>query len=643
MLKRELVRTKRELGKMMLALRNAKVVAADTETSGLDWQNFDVVIGVSFATEKQSWYVVLDSPRTKTKAPCEIKVADLKEIWETERTWVWHNAKFDCHMLGLIPAGINDDTLLMAIVLDPDRLQRKGSLKLKTLATELLEIDTTEEIALAAYMAEHDCKSYADIPIGIIYPYACADVEYTLALYNRFMTKIRRRKLERVYKIERRLLPAVIRMEERGVPVDIEYLKKTRTQLEKETEALYEKLAAFDVVGPKGASPKKLLARLNADGFKIKSTAEPILSKIDSPIAKLVLDHRSLSKLRSTYIESILNKQFNGRISMDLRQAGARTGRMSCANPNLQNIPNRKGDEMVRRAFINPGPEWQMLYVDYSQIEMVIFAEISGDPRLQEAVRRGDDLHAVTGQLLYGVKELDAVTDDMRREGKTTNFATIYSQGVPALSAALGVSQAEGKKVRNRYFKIFPSIKSVQERTMKETKRTGYTRTLFGRVRPIRDKIVDGEKKCMAYIGLNSKIQGTAADIMKIAAIRLDHYFMEMQSKLLMCIHDDAMIQHKITEPIIPTVVNLMTRRFPLKLPLRVDVQSSVTSWADKKGLTDEVLLDRIVAQTPQMLRDGVNWDQIGADGLEMVTPHFERPVWLVRKASNKDRLELVV
>lgn len=573
---REIVRTKHELERMLLTLRKEPVIAVDTETTGLDWQNLDTVVGVSFAVEERSWYVVIGTALTRTRAPLEIVEADLHEFFAQERVWVWHNAKFDLHMLGLIPAGTNEDTMLMMTVLDPERLQVRGALQLKTLAREVLGVETGEQDELNVYMKEHGLNRFSDVPIGILAPYACADVEYTFALYRKLLTTLRRRQLERVYDLERRLVPVIVRMEEAGVPLDIEYLKRIRAELEQQLSAAFDSLEKAGVMGAKGVSPAKLLVKLREQGNRIKDTREVTLEKLNGELPRAVVAYRGLMKLHGTYVTNLIDKSFNGRISMDLRQFGARTGRMSCASPNLQNIPNRDGEDMIRKAFVCPGPEWSMLYADYSQIEMVLFAEISNDRRLQQAVIDGADLHATTAAVLYD-KPIDAVTKAERSAGKTLNFSIVYGQGIPSTAIKLGVSEAEARRIRARYFKAFPAIKSVQERVQNLTKSRGYAKTLWGRVRPI-----PGDK---AYVGLNTTIQGTAADVMKVALIRIDHYLRAKKSKLLLCIHDEVMIQQHESEQVAPTVVQLMTRRMPLKLPLRVDVKWSRTNWAEKKEL----------------------------------------------------------
>jgi DNA polymerase-1 len=306
---------------------------------------------------------------------------------------------------------------------------------------------------------------------------------------------------------------------------------------------------------------------------------------------------------------------------------------MSCANPNLQNLPrdDEVAQAVIRRAFINPSPETQMLYCDYSQIEMVIFASISGDARLKQAVIDGEDLHTVTAALLFDVST-DAVTKQQRSIGKTMNFAIIYGQGAPSTAIKLKVSEDEARRFRAQYFAVFPAIKQVQQNTMAHIKRTGYAKTLYGRVRPI--------QKDKAYIGLNTIVQGTAADIMKVGMLRVAKYLTGKKSKLLLPIHDELVIEHHLSEPIIRPIKRLMTGKLPIDLPLRVKVEATTTNWTEAQELTDELLLSRVA---DRMDLPTMTWSKIEANAIEVQTPWFDQSLWLVPEKTDAERLELVV
>lgn len=653
---RTLVQTKRDLGLMLKELRKHKIVAADTETTGLVWQNKDIMVGASFAIPGKSWYVEFDwkDPCKKsgtfdfeavTEASSEITAEDLNEFWATDRTWVFHNAKFDLHMIataGGQVGGVVEDTMLLLTQLDPDRLEpkehpQKKGLSLKDAAVEFLNVRASEDRALHGYMEKNGLKKgdHCYVPIPLLYPYACADVEYTLALYKRFMAAVGRRGTKNIQAIERNLTRVIYEMEEVGTPVDIEYLEKCRLQLEQEIDAMDDRIRAMapDLDNPN--SNPQILEWFAAQDIELPNAQEKTLLACGHKLGPLLVERRKRAKLLETYVTNLLAKAVAGRVSMDLRQYGARTGRMACAEPNLQNIPSR-GDKIIQRAFINARPGYQILYLDYKQIEMVIFAAISGDENLKQAVRDNVDLHTMVASVMNDCP-VESVTDEMRKPAKTMNFGILFGQGIEKTARQMGVSKIQGEMFRNEYFRRLPSVRTIQREMQRLTKRRKFAKTLLGRVRPI----TDPEN---AYIGLNSTIQGTAADIMKIAVLRVAAYLKKRgyESRMLMVIHDEIVIEHKIDEPIIPDVIKLMTHNFPIELPLRVDVEATVTNWAEKETLTDAVYLERLLADGKGW--DGeVDWDSIGPDvqGIEVASKYFREPLWIVRKPYGDGRLEI--
>ena len=930
---RTLVNTHRDLGRMFQELQKHQVIGCDTETTGLLWQTLDVPVGASFAVKGKSWYVELQwgEPRpkagtfdfdAKTDPRTEIQLEDLREIFAMKKTWVFHNAPFDIHMLGFELGGVVEDTMLMLALLDPDRLkkkdhpQRKG-LGLKDAAAEFLKIHTDEDRVLGEYLDKNKLRrdSIYCVPASILYPYACADAEYTRALYYKFATAIKRRKMENVHIMERNVQACTIKMEERGMEIDMEYFKGVRSRLEAEIDELDERIQSIMVGVENPNSNEQLMAWLKEQGIYLPNVQADTLHKCKHEIGQLIPERRTKAKFLDTYVNNLLNRSYNRRIYAQIKSLGARTGRMACvvpdtpirtlrgdiradsvrvgdyvlthkgrwrmvekawckgyedtvtvhfdsgdeitctrshrmltsdgrwvtvqelmdecveivddgcderaqcggavpeqgisvdggdcakvgnhvpqraacgegadtggrtqgaqgdsvlavedgrqephegedgrtasqlegavrgrvrvpdvsvpwpeevgaprggcadawdtgvaasvcgapyrwgqneqrrgelgyrykrgsqatallavegqpcrqveeihvgrsrpiydftvaqdhsyyaggvfnhnsAEPNLQNLPARASD-LIRKGFIITKPGWQLLYMDYSQIEVVVFAEISGDERLQQAIIDGLDVHRLVASWMFDV-EYDAVEDKQRKVAKAMTFGILFGQGIALTAESLGVTEHQARKFQERYFHTLPAVRRVQRQLQDLTRSRKYSRTLFGRIRPI----TDSEK---AYIGINSTVQGSAADIMKIAIPRMEHFLQAngYESQLLMPIHDEVIVEHKIDEPIIPALAKLMTKGFPLKMPMRVGVEYTTTNWAEKKKLDDRENLGRLLEteRFKGMLDRAVDWDKVGASGLGIATPYFRELLWIVREPSGQDRLELV-
>jgi len=417
--------------------------------------------------------------------------------------------------------------------------------------------------------------------------------EFSVAQKKIFET-LKKEGLSKVYQeIELPLIPIIKKAETRGVLVDKTYLEKLSKDYHKEVDKLEKEI--YRQVGEEFNinSPKQLgevlfdKLKLTAKGLKktaggARSTKESELEKLkDShPVIKFILQHREFRKLLTTYIDNIPKMLDEGdRLHTKLHQAGATTGRMSSSDPNLQNIPVKAGSgEAIRRAFVaSPGHVW--VGVDYSQIEMRVLALLSGDRNLLEVFKSGKDVHSSVASLVFGVKE-DQVTKDMRRQAKVINFGIVYGMGVNALRVNLGTDRAEAQKFYDNYFSTFPDIKDYFDRVVSDAHEKGYTETMFGRRR-----YFPGLKSKLPFIrasnqrmAMNAPLQGTAADIIKLAMIKTETELAEVglinQCHFLLPVHDELIyeVQEDKAEEASRVIKGAMEAVVDLEIPLVVDV-----------------------------------------------------------------------
>lgn len=418
------------------------------------------------------------------------------------------------------------------------------------------------------------------------------------------LEEIKRQKLEKVYhEIEVPLIPIIKRAEEHGVLIDIPYLKELSVDYHKKLSVLEEKI--WEGAGEKFNinSPKQLgvilfdKLHLAAKGLKktaggARSTRESELEKLKGvhPVIEHILAYRELQKLLSTYIDNIPGMVgIDGRLHANLNQTGTTTGRMSSNNPNMQNIPTREGvGKAIRSAFV-AAKGHKLLAGDYSQIEMRVLAELSGDEHLRKFFNEGKDVHASVAAYVFGVKESD-VTKDMRRKAKVINFGIIYGMGVNALRTNLGGTREEAQEFYNNYFKKFPKIAAHFDEVIRDARKKGYTETLFGRRRYFADL-----KSSIPYIragaermAQNAPIQGTAADLVKIAMKKVDDRLtkegMTVTTRLILQVHDELIFE--VEEKIIPKAARVIKEEMEnvakLSIPLDVNI-STGDSWGGLK------------------------------------------------------------
>lgn len=442
--------------------------------------------------------------------------------------------------------------------------------------------------------------SFVDVPLEKAANYSCEDADITYRLYKTLSLKLHEADLENVfYKIEMPLVSVLARMELNGVYVDTEFLKKLSEEYGKKLEELAEEI--YRIAGePFNINSPKQVSRILFEKLGIKprgkttktgdySTRIEVLEELagEHEIIPLILEYRKIQKLKSTYIDA-LPKMVNpktGRIHASFNQTGTATGRLSSSDPNLQNLPTKSEEgKEIRKAIVPQDPNWWIVSADYSQIELRILAHLSGDENLLRAFEEGIDVHTLTASRIFNVKP-EEVTEEMRRAGKMVNFSIIYGVTPYGLSVRLGVPVKEAEKMIVNYFVLYPKVRDYIQRVVSEAKEKGYVRTLFGRKRDIpqlmardRNTQAEGER-----IAINTPIQGTAADIIKLAMIEIDRELKErkMRSKMIIQVHDELVFEvpNEEKDALVELVKDRMTNVVKLSVPLEVDVTIGKT-WS---------------------------------------------------------------
>jgi len=562
-----------------------KSVCFDTETTGLDVFSADLV-GLSFCfREGEAYFVTLpDNREEATKILNEFKAFFLSEQIEK----IGHNMKFDLLMLsnyGIDVKGKLFDTMIAHYLLQPEL--RHG---MDYLAEIYLHYHTIhyEDLVGAKGKNQLDIRN---VEISKLTEYAAEDADVTFRLKQILEKELAANELEKLfYEIEMPLMKVLVVMEKTGVRIDSEALRQsseilTENMLKLEKE-IYEMAGGeFNINSPVQVG-EVLFDRLHLDDKAKKtktgqySTSEDVLEKLrhKHPIVDKILEYRGLKKLLSTYIDALpqLIHPKTGKIHTSYNQTNTATGRLSSSNPNLQNIPIR--DELgkeIRKAFI---PEENSLFLsaDYSQIELRVMAHLSNDQNMIEAFRNGLDIHAATAAKIYKVP-LEKVTPEMRRHAKTANFGIIYGISAFGLAERLGISRTEAKNLIDEYFLTYPQIKTYIESAIKKAKENGYVETLLGRKRFLPDinsqnSVVRGFAERNA---VNAPIQGSAADIIKIAMVNIQRKLEKenLQAKMILQVHDELNFTVPVNEleTVRKLVVYEMEHAFPLNVPLIVD------------------------------------------------------------------------
>ena len=580
-----LIDTKVKRSNLISQLFIQKSVCFDTETTGLDMFTSDLV-GMSFCfAEGEAYYVSLPENKTESK---EV-LREFRVFFENDRIEkIGQNMKFDLLMLwqyGIELQGKLFDTMIAHYLVQPEL--RHG---MDYLAEIYLNYRTIhfEDLVGAKGKNQADIRT---VDINKLCDYAAEDADVTFRLKQILEKELKANALENLfYEIEMPLMQVLATMEHTGVRIDSEALRQSSViltdemlKLEKEIHQLvgYE----FNVSSPMQVG-EILFDRLKLDDKAKKtktgqySTSEDILEKLQSkhPIIGKILDYRGLKKLLSTYIDALpqLISPITGKVHTSYNQTVAATGRLSSTNPNLQNIPIRdaQGKE-IRKAFI-PDADCLFFSADYSQIELRIMAHLSGDKNMLEAFNSGHDIHTTTAAKIYKIP-LEEVTSDMRRKAKTANFGIIYGISVFGLSDRLSIPRAEAKELIEGYFATYPDVKKYMDNAIQKAKEMGYVETLLGRKRFLPDinsqnSIVRGFAERNA---INAPIQGTAADIIKIAMVRIQKRLEQesLQAKMTMQVHDELnfTVPKNELEALQKAVIEEMENAIKLQVPLIAD------------------------------------------------------------------------
>ena len=541
-------------------LRGADLFAFDTETTSLNYLDARIV-GVSFAvTPREAAYVPLahDYPGAPDQLNREHVLEQLRPLLEApDRPKVGQHLKYDLHVLanhGVALRGIRHDTLLESYVLDSTARHDMDSL-----AERHLKLRTIRFEDVAGKGAKQ--LTFNQVALEQAGPYAAEDADVTLRLHHCLWPRLEREPgLRRLYEeVEIPLIDVLARMERAGVRVDATALRQHSGELAQRLWELEQQ--AYDLAGEKFnlGSPKQLQAilfeRLGLPAGKKtatgqSSTAEDVLQELalTYPLPRVILEHRTLSKLKSTYTDR-LPEQIHprtGRVHTSYHQAVASTGRLSSSDPNLQNIPIRTPEgRRIRQAFV-PEPGWVMLAADYSQIELRIMAHLSGDEGLLRAFAAGDDVHRATAAEVFGVT-LEAVSAEQRRSAKAINFGLIYGMSAFGLAQQLGIERGAAKDYVDRYFARYPGVKAYMEDTRQRAAERGYVETVFGRRLYLPDIRARNAqlRQAAERAAINAPMQGTAADIIKRAMLAVDRWLQEsaFPARMIMQVHDELVFE----------------------------------------------------------------------------------------------------
>lgn len=567
-------------------LESQEFFAFDTETDGIDPLEAGLV-GMSFAVkENEAWYVpVPEDPVEAAKVVGRFSPA----LQNPESRKIGQNIKFDILVLrkyGVKVAGPLFDTMIAHYLLNPEL--RHG---MDYLAETYLKYQTVHIEELIGPKGKNQ-RSMRDVPVEQIAEYAAEDADVTLKLKNFFAPELEKEGLESLFTtIEMPLIYVLAEMEATGVTLDTAALKQSSVELTASMNQLEREIhelagTTFNINSTKQVG-EILFDRLKLDEKAKKtktggySTSEEVLEKLRTkhPIVDKLLAYRGLKKLLSTYIDALpaLIHPRTGKIHTSFNQAVTSTGRLSSTNPNLQNIPIREelGRE-IRKAFIPDNADCLFFSADYSQIELRIMAHLSGDPHMIEAFRSGADIHAATAAKIYGIP-VEEVTSEMRRKAKTANFGIIYGISVFGLAERLNIPRSESKELIDGYFNTYPRIKEYMEESIQVAKDKGYVETIFKRKRFLPDihshnAVVRGYAERNA---INAPIQGSAADIIKLAMVRIHERFEKerLKSKMILQVHDELNfnVYKEEAERVKQIVLEEMEHVMELQVPLIAD------------------------------------------------------------------------
>ncbi len=585
----QLVDTAEKRQKLIATLSKTETICFDTETTGLDTLTAQL-LGIAFSIEKgKAFYVSIPDDEKEAKTVC----AEFQSIFSDEKkTMIAQNLKYDlCIMLryDVTISAKTFDTMIAHYLINPD--MRHG---MDLLSETYLGYQPQSITELIGKKGKNQ-GTMKDVALDKVTEYAGEDADITFQLFEKFTPLLDEFEARKLFNgVEMPLIPVLGAMEMEGINLDFPALKAMLEELNTDLIRLQGEIKELAGVDDFNIQSPKQLGDVLFDHLKIDEkakrtgktkqykTGEEVLSKLINkhPIVSKILDYRSVQKLKSTYVDTLpeLVNETTGRIHTSYNQAVAATGRLSSDKPNLQNIPIRteRGRE-IRKAFIPRSEDYVLLAADYSQVELRIIAALSKDAPMIEAFKQGQDIHAATAAKVFGVK-LEEVDRDMRSKAKAVNFGLMYGQSAFGLADNLGISRTEARDIIDEYFKQFPTIRAYMDSNIQFAKQNGYVETIMGRRRYLRD-INSNNQTVRGYAernAINAPIQGSAADIIKVAMINV---FAEMQkrkmkSKLLLQVHDELVFDaHKEELDELKVLVSeKMVGAVTLEVPMIVDM-----------------------------------------------------------------------
>ena len=590
----KLVETDEEIKALVEHLSQQTRFVFDTETTNIDVYSADLV-GLSFAIKAhEAWYLSMPANREE----CQRKLELLRPLFEDESIMkIGQNLKFDISMLaqyGISVKGKLFDTMLAHYLIEPE--QRHNMDYLAEVYLNYVTIPIEELIGKGRQQ-----KTMREVPVELVKEYAAEDADITMRLYEKLLPLLKENGVEKLfYEIEMPLVPVLSRMEANGVKIDTENLKQISDEFAVEIRKIEEQIYELAGMPFNIASPKQLgeilfeKLRIDEKAKKTKTgqyaTGEEVLQKLahKHPIVNLILDYRSLTKLKSTYLDALpaLVNPKDGLIHTSFNQAVTATGRLSSNNPNLQNIPVRteKGRE-IRRAFVPRSEQYTLLAADYSQIELRIIAHLSQDPAMVADFNLGHDIHAATAAKVFHVP-MEQVTKEQRSRAKAVNFGIIYGMSAFGLAERMELSRSEAADIIKKYFEEYAGIKEYMNRSIALAKERGYAETILGRRRYLRD--INGANSVVRGFAernaINAPIQGSSADMIKIAMIGIHQELerLKMQSKMILQVHDELVFDAHLDEldTLKSIVQDKMVNAMPLSVPVVVEINTGA-NWLE--------------------------------------------------------------
>lgn len=589
-----LINSYEALEKFSLTLQEFSLFCFDTETDSLDVLQVRL-LGISIAIEPfKAYYIAMPASYEETLHWMKL----LKPAFENPSIQkIAQNLKFDMQVLQRFQVEVSGqcfDTMLAHYIIDSEMRHN-----LDFLAKSYLNYQTINYESLLGNDTKNN--NLSQVPIEKVKDYACEDADITLQLYYLFENQLKEKEGESLFnKVEMPLVPVLASMEQKGMKIDNDFLNSYAKKLQIKANAIENKIIEFSGESFNVSSPKQLGIILfeklkiidNAKLTKSKQyqTGEEVLQKLEHkhPIIPLILEYRGLMKLKSTYAEALpsLVHPLTGRVHTSFNQAVTATGRLSSSNPNLQNIPirNEEGRE-IRKAFIPANDSYILLAADYSQIELRLMAAMSRDESMFESFCNGEDIHAATASKIFDVP-LNEVTREMRRNAKTVNFGIIYGISAFGLSERLNISRKEAAEIIDQYFEKYPKVKNFMESQKSYAKKYGYVETLMKRRRYLRDinsnnSIIRGVAERNA---INAPIQGSAADMIKLAMINIYNEIQnrKLKSFFVLQVHDELVfdVYKPELEEMKSIVYKGMINAMPITIPLEIDMKSG-SNWLE--------------------------------------------------------------